>query len=172
MEKICFKPHYCSLTTLMFAFVFLSWLLIVSSSLPIIDGASQKPNLGVTPILPIKPKPFMPSGMGMDSNTHNLFITEFQNDVVKKFTVNGILVKSWGGLGSFNGKFSDPNDVAVDSKGNVFVTDGYNNRIQKFQLSTVCAVNTIQFTSCVCLVKTWDTYGIVDLRSVWNILVA
>ena len=67
-----------------------------------------------------------------------------------------------GGLGSFNGKFSDPNDVAVDSKGNIFVTDGYNNRIQKFQLSTVCAVNTIQFTSRVCLVKTWGTYGNAD----------
>jgi hypothetical protein len=57
----------------------------------------------------------MPSGIGMDSNTH-----KFQNDVVKKFTANGILVKSWG---SSNGKFSDPNDVAVDSKGNVFVVD-------------------------------------------------
>jgi len=67
-----------------------------------------------------------------------------------------------GGLGSSNGKFSDPNDVAVDSKGNVFVTDGYNNRIQKFQLSTVCSVNTIQFTSGVCLVKTWGTYGNAD----------
>ena len=63
----------------------------------------------------------MPSGMGMDSNTHNLFITEFQNDVDKKFTPNGILVKSWGGLGSSNGKFSDPNYVVVHSKGNVFV---------------------------------------------------
>lgn len=103
----------------------------------------------------------MPSGIGMDSNTDNIFITEFQNDVVKKFT-NVILVKSWGGFGSSNGKFNDPNDVAVDSKGNVFVTDGYNNRIQKFQLSTVCSVNTIQFTSRVCLVKTWGTYGNAD----------
>ena len=73
----------------------------------------------------------MPSGMGMDSNTHNLFITEFQNDVVKKFTPNGILVKSWGGLGSSNGKFSDPNDVVVHSKGNVFVVDAWNMWIQK-----------------------------------------
>ena len=69
--------------------------------------------------------------MGMDSNTHNLFITEFQNDVVKKFTPNGILVKSWGGLGSSNGKFSDPNDVVVHSKGNVFVVDAWNMWIQK-----------------------------------------
>ena len=116
----------------------------------------------ISPTIPIKPKPFMPSGMGMDSNTYDIFITEYQNNLVNKFTSNGILVKSWGGLGSSNGKFSSPNDVAVDSKGNVFVTDGYNNRIQKFRLSTVCPVNTIQVTSGVCLVKTWGTYGNAD----------
>ncbi len=47
MEKICFKTHYCSFTTLMFAFVFLSWLLIVSPALPIIDGHIPKMKYGM-----------------------------------------------------------------------------------------------------------------------------
>jgi hypothetical protein len=73
MEKICFKLHYCSFTTLMFA----SFFVMAFNSIFIITNYRRcitKPNLGVTPILPIKPKPFMPSGMGMDSNTHNIFM--------------------------------------------------------------------------------------------------
>jgi PKD repeat protein len=38
----------------------------------------------------------------------------------------------WGSGGSGDGQFSDPSGVAVDSSGNVYVSDSGNNRIQKF----------------------------------------
>ncbi|WP_218250999.1 hypothetical protein [Candidatus Magnetobacterium casense] len=38
----------------------------------------------------------------------------------------------WGSSGSGDGQFNNPRDIAVDSSGNVFVTDGENDRLQKF----------------------------------------
>ncbi|MGA8904319.1 MAG: SBBP repeat-containing protein [Candidatus Bathyarchaeia archaeon] len=39
---------------------------------------------------------------------------------------------TWGILGSGNGQFNWPNGIAVDSSGNVYVTELNNNRVQKF----------------------------------------
>ena len=41
-------------------------------------------------------------------------------------------ITSWGNSGDGDGQFSGPNGVAVDGAGNVFVSDNYNFRIQKF----------------------------------------
>jgi hypothetical protein len=38
----------------------------------------------------------------------------------------------WGGTGTGPGQFRNPGQVAVDGAGNVFVTDGDNSRVQKF----------------------------------------
>ena len=45
-----------------------------------------------------------------------------------------VFFTKWGTVGSGNGQFAtySPRDVAVDSSGNVYVTDKDNNRIQKF----------------------------------------
>src|SRR5207247_670803 len=44
----------------------------------------------------------------------------------------GIFVATWGSAGSGNGQFDGPKAVATDLNGNVFVTDTFNNRIEKF----------------------------------------
>ena len=41
-------------------------------------------------------------------------------------------VTKWGSHDILNGQFDNPMGVAVDSSGNVYVTDYNNNRIQKF----------------------------------------
>ena len=36
----------------------------------------------------------------------------------------------WGSSGSGDGQFSMPAEIAIDSSGNVYITDQHNNRIQ------------------------------------------
>jgi DNA-binding beta-propeller fold protein YncE len=43
-----------------------------------------------------------------------------------------VFTLKWGSRGSGNGQFENPCAVAVDGSGNVYVSDTYNNRVQKF----------------------------------------
>lgn len=47
-------------------------------------------------------------------------------------TQNYSFVLKWGSLGTGKGQFDHPYDVAVDNAGNVYVSDTYNDRIEKF----------------------------------------
>jgi DNA-binding beta-propeller fold protein YncE len=47
----------------------------------------------------------------------------------------GRFVTAWGGFGTGDGQFNQPDSIAVDSAGNVFVGELANNRIQKFDAS-------------------------------------
>lgn len=76
-----------------------------------------------------------PDGIAVDGNGH-VFVVESGNHRVQKFTVDGVFVAKWGGVGSgaaaIAGKFNDPEEVAVDGAGNVYVADNLNYRVQKF----------------------------------------
>ena len=84
-----------------------------------------------------------PSGIAVDKKG-NIFITDCSSDRVYKFSSSYSLIKSWGGRGEIymdseeddikklNGKFDCPYGITVDNDGNLFVTDLYNKRIQKF----------------------------------------
>ena len=41
-------------------------------------------------------------------------------------------ITKWGSNGTGNGQFRYPNNIAVDSSGNVYVADSFNSRVQKF----------------------------------------
>ena len=45
-----------------------------------------------------------------------------------------VLIREWGSRGAAPGQFSQPADITIDSKGNVFVTDitARSNAVQKF----------------------------------------
>ncbi|MFC1663427.1 SMP-30/gluconolactonase/LRE family protein [Patescibacteria group bacterium] len=62
----------------------------------------------------------------------DVYVTEWGNDRVQKFTSNGGFLTQWGEHGTGNGQFNNPRDVVVDGSGDVYVGDQYNNRIQKF----------------------------------------
>jgi len=63
-----------------------------------------------------------------------IFVPDYENHRVQKFTSNGTYVIEWGSgsESSADGEFDNPHSVDVDSSGNVYVSDKDNHRIQKF----------------------------------------
>jgi len=85
-----------------------------------------------------------PRGVAVDSSG-NVFVSDTYNSRIQKFQLStpcpkgvteitsGVcIIKSWGSLGTADGKFNAQYGIAVDSSGNVFVSDTSNHRIQKF----------------------------------------
>jgi streptogramin lyase len=76
-----------------------------------------------------------PVGVTTDQNG-NIYVMDVGNSRVQKFDSSGDFILMWGSAGNGDGQFNitlpDEGRLAVDSKGNVFVVDTNNNRIQKF----------------------------------------
>lgn len=63
----------------------------------------------------------------------NIFISDgYGNSRVAKFDSSGDLVKSWGKKGTAPGEFNLPHTIAADAKGDIYVGDRSNSRIQVF----------------------------------------
>jgi sugar lactone lactonase YvrE len=63
----------------------------------------------------------------------DIFISDgYINSRVAKFDKNGDWVKSWGDKGTKEGEFDTPHSIASDAKGNIYVADRGNRRIQVF----------------------------------------
>jgi hypothetical protein len=54
-------------------------------------------------------------------------------DEIQKFSPTGQFITRWGSGGSGDGQFDSPQEIAVDSRGNVYVADSGNHRIQRFK---------------------------------------
>lgn len=78
-----------------------------------------------------------PEGIAVDSSG-NIYVSDNSNNRIQKFDSNGNFLTKWGGgsdgvsSGTDDGQFKWPYGIAADSSGNVYVVDGGNNRIQKF----------------------------------------
>ncbi len=68
-----------------------------------------------------------------------LYVADGYNDRVQAFNPSGEFSHKWGGpfamniFGSFNGWFTTLTGISVGPKGNIFVADFYNDRVQKFK---------------------------------------
>ena len=63
----------------------------------------------------------------------NIFISDgYINSRIAKVDKNGNWVKSWGDRGNKPGEFNTPHSIAADAKGNIYVADRGNRRIQVF----------------------------------------
>jgi tripartite motif-containing protein 71 len=69
----------------------------------------------------------------------NIILSDRQNHRISVFTKDGSLVKRFGdfgeGVDTKGGLFSEPHGVAVNEKGEIFVCDRYNFRVQRFNSS-------------------------------------
>ena len=77
-----------------------------------------------------------PHGLDIDI-WGNLYVADYFNHRIRKVAQNGTVTTIAGNLqgfldGNFSiARFNQPSDVAVDSSGNLYVADTYNNRIRK-----------------------------------------
>ena len=62
-------------------------------------------------------------GIAIDPNTRNIFVAETHNDRVQKFSPNFVFIKSWGSRVTGDGQFRVPEGIAIDSNGDIYVTD-------------------------------------------------
>ena len=69
----------------------------------------------------------------------DIFIADGEgpNTRVVKFSKDGTFIKWWGGKGKGPGEFDMPHDIAIDSKGLIYVGDRSNDRVQVFNQDLV-----------------------------------
>ncbi|HVS52478.1 MAG TPA: hypothetical protein VHD62_08995 [Opitutaceae bacterium] len=79
-----------------------------------------------------------PVGIAADA-TGNVYITDHGNHRVQKFHVSntgGVWsaqhLTTWGGFGGANGQFNQPYGITLDASGVLWVADGFNHRLQRF----------------------------------------
>ena len=91
-----------------------------------------------------------PNGVAVDA-AGDVYVADYGNSRIQKFTSAGTFIIKWGGSGSGDGQFINAAGVAVDSAGNVYVADTFNNRVQKFDQTGAPVANAgaDQNFSCV-----------------------
>ena len=65
----------------------------------------------------------------------NVFVADYNNHRIQKFTSTGAFLAKWGSRGTGDGQLQRPRGAAVDGAGNLYVADTANNRIQAFTSS-------------------------------------
>jgi DNA-binding beta-propeller fold protein YncE len=82
-------------------------------------------------VITAEPDPEGVTGLALDGHGH-VYLSEYTNDRIAEYTLQGSLVRKWGTFGSGVGQLDGPAKLALDAIGNVYVTETGNNRIQKF----------------------------------------
>jgi hypothetical protein len=72
---------------------------------------------------------FDSTGIAIDSSG-NVYVADGGNNRIQKFDSSGTYITQWGTVGTGDGEMTQPDDVAIDSNGDVWVLD--NTRVQKF----------------------------------------
>src|SRR5262249_5214446 len=73
-----------------------------------------------------------PHGIVMD-NSRVLYITDFGNHRIMKYSMNGDFVGSFGKYGTGDGEFKNPYGIAIDSQERLWIVDTGNRRVQVFK---------------------------------------
>ena len=72
-----------------------------------------------------------PKGAAIDRSGF-VYVVDYANHTVIKYSPAGAVVRVWGGKGSAVGKLDRPSRIAIGPDGSLYVTDAVNQRIQRF----------------------------------------
>ncbi len=72
---------------------------------------------------------------GIDFFNRTLGVSDFKSDMIYIFSEQGKILNKFGGTGNGEGSFHGPKGVCFDGKGFIYVVDGGNYRVQKFDVS-------------------------------------
>jgi tripartite motif-containing protein 71 len=73
----------------------------------------------------------LPIAPAVDGNG-NVWVTDFYNNRVQKFSASGQFIAAYGSYGTGNGQFKEPGALDINqSTGNVYISDYGNNRIEE-----------------------------------------
>lgn len=112
------------------------------------QAGTPQPDLSATPVGLFSYSPAgvnkgqfsLPRGITRDAQG-DFYVTDTENKRVQKFDLNGNWLLSFGSNGQAVGQFgafspdsvgTGPGGIAADSKGNIYVADTWNHRVQKF----------------------------------------
>ena len=68
-----------------------------------------------------------------EGSTPTVYVCEFGNHRVQKFTRDGQFLGSWGTRGRAPGELFNPWAIALDARGRLHVLDTYNHRVQRIR---------------------------------------
>jgi RHS repeat-associated protein len=77
-----------------------------------------------------------PTGAAFDSSG-DIWVADFTNNRVQKFSAAGAFIATYGTSGTGNGQFKNPFDIAIDKENNLFVTDNANCRVEELSSAGV-----------------------------------
>ena len=77
-------------------------------------------------------------GIAVHPTTGQIFIADRDNDRIQVLNKDLTYSHSFGSAGTDPEKFNDPCDVAIDSKGHVYVADCWNHAIKNLLLVEIC----------------------------------
>ncbi|MBU1001575.1 MAG: NHL repeat-containing protein [Proteobacteria bacterium] len=75
-----------------------------------------------------------PRGIALDEDSRRVLLVDYMRHTVNVYSWDGEHLFDFGGKGWREGWFQFPNDIGVDSTGNVLVVDTFNNRVQVMHL--------------------------------------
>ncbi len=90
----------------------------------------------------------VPTGVFVDANG-NTFVADYNNHRIQRFaagsssSTSGVTVAGGNGVGNTATRLNGPSSVFVDSAGNIYVADRFNNRIQKFPAGSTSATSGV-----------------------------
>jgi hypothetical protein len=89
-------------------------------------------NLILVNNLPLPASAGRPYGIAVDNRDGSFLVCEADEDMIHKFSPDGIPLRSFGSTGTGQYEFNDPSDVDVDMNGWLFVADSGNDRVQVY----------------------------------------